>query len=171
MEIWKPVRGWEALYEVSDAGRIRSFDRRCATAHGGVAIRKGRVLSPVVKGKGYLAVTLADRAARKQVLVHSVVLLTFVGVRPEGLQACHFDDDKTNNRLSNLRYDTPEANNADALRNGVKPIRQRHGCAKLTEADVSAIRSSMVSNADISAAFGIHKAHAWSLRVQRHWKD
>ena len=171
MEIWKPVPGWEALYEVSDAGRIRSFDKRCGAAHGSIAIRRGRVLSPVVKAKHYLAVTLADKEVRKQVLVHSVVLLAFVGERPDGMQACHFDDDKTNNRLDNLRYDTPKANNADALRNGVKPIRERHGGAKLTEQDVAAIRHSNATNADIAMAFGIHKAHAWGLRAQRTWKE
>lgn len=45
--------------------------------------------------------------------VHLYVLETFVGPRPEGMQACHGDGDPANNRLSNLRWDTCSNNNLD----------------------------------------------------------
>lgn len=50
--------------------------------------------------------------------VHRLVLEAFVGPCPEGQQACHADDDKANNSLINLRWDSPSANAADMRRNG-----------------------------------------------------
>jgi hypothetical protein len=47
-----------------------------------------------------------------------LVLEAFVGPCPDGLEACHWDDDPTNNRLSNLRWDTSIANKRDMARNG-----------------------------------------------------
>jgi hypothetical protein len=42
--------------------------------------------------------------------VHDLVLLAFVGPKPEGLEVCHGNDVKADNRLQNLRYDTRSAN-------------------------------------------------------------
>jgi hypothetical protein len=53
-----------------------------------------------------------------QQLVHRVVLETFVGPCPDGMECCHNDDVKTNNRLDNLRWDTHDANVADKVKNG-----------------------------------------------------
>lgn len=41
-----------------------------------------------------------------------------MGSRPDGLVACHWNDDPADNRLSNLRWDTPSANSLDSVRNG-----------------------------------------------------
>jgi hypothetical protein len=41
----------------------------------------------------------------------------FVGLPEEGQIICHYDDDKQNNRLDNLRYDTQKANGEDRIRN------------------------------------------------------
>jgi hypothetical protein len=53
-----------------------------------------------------------------QQLVHRVVLETFVGSCPDGMECCHLDDVKTNNKLVNLRWDTHDANVVDKVRNG-----------------------------------------------------
>ena len=53
------------------------------------------------------------------------------------MEACHEDDDRTNNRLSNLRWDTPKANAADRDRNGKHPHGEQSARAKITEAIVA----------------------------------
>lgn len=58
--------------------------------------------------------------------VHQLVLEAFVGPRPEGMEACHWNDVCTDNRLENLRWDTTSANRHDQVRNG------RHAYAKRT---------------------------------------
>ena len=60
--------------------------------------------------------------------VHHLVLEAFVGLRPQGTEACHSDGDATNNRLDNLRWDTSESNKADAIRLGqFWPILRKKG--------------------------------------------
>lgn len=50
--------------------------------------------------------------------VHRLVLEAFVGPCPPGMEACHWNGIPGDNRLHNLRWDTPSANNADILRLG-----------------------------------------------------
>jgi hypothetical protein len=72
----------------------------------------GCLLSPYPSGKGYPTVTVKSRHRR----VHQLVLETFIGPRPPGLECCHWDGVKINNRLMNLRWDTHAANAADSRR-------------------------------------------------------
>lgn len=60
--------------------------------------------------------------------VHPLVLEAFVGPRPPGMEACHADGNKTNNALSNLRWDTKRANELDAIRLGTRPDPDRTHC-------------------------------------------
>jgi hypothetical protein len=73
--------------------------------------------------------------------IHLLVLETFMGPCPEGLQGCHNDGDKANNRLRNLRRDTPLANSHDRVQHGTLACGSRQGLAKLTEDDVVLARS------------------------------
>jgi len=54
----------------------------------------------------------------KTVYIHHLVLLAFVGPKPKGLVGCHNDGDVTNNKSSNLRWDTYTSNSLDAVRHG-----------------------------------------------------
>lgn len=68
---------------------------------------------------GYVVVNVRDLGGvYTNRLLHRLILETFVGPCPPGMQCCHYNDIKTDNRLENLRWDTPEANMRDALRNG-----------------------------------------------------
>jgi HNH endonuclease/NUMOD4 motif len=106
-ERWRRIPGYR-WYEVSDRGRVVS--------------RRGRVriLAQQMRGKPprlYPAVTLYRGGRAETRFVHQLVLLAFRGPRPDGMECCHENDVATDNRLSNLRYDTPTANAADRARN------------------------------------------------------
>ena len=119
MELWKDIPGWEGYYQVSDTGGVRSIDRIAQGRHGAHQY-KGRTLKQTPATKGYLTVKLSRSGIpQRGYQVHRLVLSAFVGECPEGLEACHADDVKTNNKLTNLRYDTSKNNTADAIRNGV----------------------------------------------------
>lgn len=118
VEKWRAIPGYEGRYEVSDQGQVRSLGLRVKARGGKTAFRKGKVLRTAVKAHGYLQVTLIDAKGRRWcALVHQLVCLAFVGPA-SGLQVCHWDGDRTNNCLSNLRYGTASDNSADRWRHG-----------------------------------------------------
>jgi len=125
-ETWLPVVGYEGLYEVSDLGRVRSLPK--VTSRGGrmaapVVRMPGKVLKPVpTKKGGYLTIRLyplnGGKGTSRSYRIHRLVLAAFVGPCPPGLEGCHYDGDPKNNALTNLRWDTYEANRADMRRHG-----------------------------------------------------
>ena len=100
-----------------------------------------RRLNPTRTSKNEFIVSLANTGiAGRRGYVHRLVLEAFVGPCPEGMECCHWDGDRTNNRLSNLRWDTPTANAADRERHGRKTQGERQHLAKLDERRVREIR-------------------------------
>lgn len=105
MEIWKDVLGYEGLYRVSNLGRFRSSDGTLRSV-----TREPR--------NGYCRVSVRKDGKKKSLYIHSLVLEAFVGPRPTGMDCCHNNDDKADNRLCNLRWDSRANNLADRKRNG-----------------------------------------------------
>jgi len=132
-EEWRPVVGWEGLYEVSDQGRVRSLNRTVACKFGSTKLYKGRTLTGSVNPKtGYRTATLVDAAKgrKKYAVIHRLVLEAFVGPCPPGMECCHGDLDRSNEALSNLRWDTRSANTLDAVRHRTNAHARKDGCAK-----------------------------------------
>lgn len=109
-EIWKAVAGFPC-YDVSDQGRVRSYMKKAGNGRWVTAKEPQKVLKPSVnKRNGYLGVGLRSNGESHYLRVASLVMLTFVGERPEGQEICHNNGDSADNRLVNLRYDTRSAN-------------------------------------------------------------
>lgn len=125
IEAWLPVVGYEGLYEVSNQGRMQSLDRwvRVAYKSGIEAVKflRGRILkqAPFGTDRKYLCVNLSKDGEQHTVAVQYLVLEAFVGPRPVGMHGCHSDDNGHNNRLTNLRWDTPKGNYEDREKNGI----------------------------------------------------
>lgn len=101
-EIWKPVVGYEGLYEVSNFGRVRSVDHYVHHYRGGLKVVRGRILKPSFSGTGYLQVRLGAKSNNH--LVHRLVAEAFIP-NPDNLpQVNHKDEDKTNNCVENLEW-------------------------------------------------------------------
>ena len=118
VEQWKPVNGYEGIYEVSSHGRVRSLDRTVTYSGGRVRRYKGKVRRTPLNQNGYPRVNLSRQGKDQTRYVHSLVAETFIGSRPEGMEVCHNDGDSTNNHLDNLRYDTSSDNELDKVRHG-----------------------------------------------------
>lgn len=127
-ERWLPVPDWEGLYEVSDHGRVRSLARTIIRSNGRPYSVPERILTERVGSMGYPQVSLCRDNKIRQASVHVLVLEAFDRPRPEGHHACHWDDIKTNNHVSNLRWGTPSDNAQDALRNGHNHYAKRDEC-------------------------------------------
>ena len=112
-EIWKPVVGFEGLYEVSNFGRVRNLGYRYGQ-HASNIIMKQR------NNKGYMSITLHKDSKRFQRMVHRLVYEAFVGKIPEWrpkdkgdvkMEINHKDENRSNNRLDNLELITHTKNN------------------------------------------------------------
>lgn len=127
-ERWLPVVDWEGLYEVSDLGRVRSVER---VVQFGAQTRlvPSTVLKPGKNRQGVLYVNLSNGTNQVK-RVHQLVLEAFVGPRPPGMEGCHWDDNKENNALTNLRWDTHSANMFDKVRNGGCHQSQKTHCPR-----------------------------------------
>lgn len=108
-ENWKPIKGYEGLYEVSNFGRIRSLDRIDSLGR----IKKGQELKPNFDGrKNYLHVNLSKNGKKKSVQVHTLVANAFCNNPNKYNEINHIDECKTNNRAENLEWCTRSYNNS-----------------------------------------------------------
>jgi hypothetical protein len=165
-EQWRTIKSHPA-YEVSDHGRVR----RQTSGRGAIP---GRVLRYRPSTKGYARAALHDENGRHDVLVHVLVLTTFVGPRPTpNHQVNHRDGDKSNNHVSNLEWATPKENNQHAWDTGLQKPRPGtlNGRARLTEADVQAIRASTEADRKIAPRYGVSRSLIGQIRRRETWKD
>jgi hypothetical protein len=91
MEQWKPIPGYEGLYEISDLGNVKN-------------VRTGRILKPT-NNKGYLLAGLSKNSEKKAFRVHQLVAMAFLEHVPCGhkITVDHINEIKTDNRLENLQ--------------------------------------------------------------------
>lgn len=168
-EIWKAAYGWEGFYDVSTHGRARSVSRLARHAKGGTQKIVGQILKPCFHDFGYVVWGFSSNGKQCIVYAHTVILQTFVGLRPDGFQACHNDGDPRNCNLDNLRWDTVQSNNNDKKIHGTTGRGSKNPGSKLTEADVIAIRSASGLNRDIAKPYGIHPDTVSLIKTRRRW--
>ena len=170
-EIWAAIPGWSG-YEASNLGRIRSVTRTVLTKQGPMVF-KGRVLMTCVAKNHHPSITLHLGGKGKTIPVHRLVLLAFVGPPPPGMEACHYNCDWTDNRLENLRWDTPKANVADSIREGTQIRGEKSVHAKLTSSDVIRIRElvdSGIPQKEMISLFGVTQPQVSRIVLRKNWK-
>lgn len=121
VEVWKPIPGYEDMYEVSSLGGVRSVTRKIKVGNR-TSTYTGRPLNvtPTGRQRQYRKVTLSNyNKERKQRQVHQLMLEAFAGVRPEGYVARHLNDVGSDNRVCNLAWGTAKENRLDRIRNGL----------------------------------------------------
>ena len=169
LELWRPIPGYEGFYEAGDLGNIRSVDRIVNAKRGLSRSYPGRVLRQYVTKTGRRTVNLSKKGKTRTEFVHRLVLSAFKGECPEGWYGCHKDGNASNNRLNNLRWDTPASNSADARLHGTQVKGETHGMTKLSEDAVRAIRASSGSAVEIGKQFGVSDSAVRLIRKRRRW--
>lgn len=109
---WRPVKGYEGKYEVSDTGEVYSEPRKDSD---GREVH-GKILKQNLVGKGYDKVALMKDGKYKNELVHRLVAKAF---KPEAdaksLQVSHRNEKKDDNHSSNLEWQTKERNENEKI--------------------------------------------------------
>ena len=166
-DAWRPVVGYEGVFEVSSLGQVR----RVAPAKG--TKRLGQPLTPQVEANGYLKLRLRNGDGGRGHYVHRLVAAAFLGPCPPGNEVHHRDHDRTNNTASNLEYVTRSENMracADAGRtNAMRGEENPH--SKLTEVAVREIRSlyPSVSGPKLAVRYGVNSKTIYLILKGEKW--
>lgn len=110
---WRPIPGWEGLYELSNSGAVRSLRN---TRGALLETPKDRLLT--VGSHGYLCVSLGRDGTSVVRTVHSLLMQVFGPPGEEGDEVRHVDGNKLNISLSNLKWGTSKQNSADLKAHG-----------------------------------------------------
>lgn len=133
------------------------------------------ILTPF-KTRGYNMVDLRINGKRYCRYIHTLVLLTFVGPKPEGYVTRHFPDrDRTNNKLENLSWGTSKENAADAIKHGTvhRAIGINNASAKLNNEDVIEIKRLLKlgeTQSVIAKKFKISEYIISRIKLGKNWK-
>jgi len=168
-EIWRDIPGFEGAYQVSDLGRVRGLGRT-VYHQGGRRFVCERILRPGSTRSGHYHV-VRGRGGKggKHIIarVHALVLLAFVGPRPQELEIRHLNGIPTDNRLINLEYATRSRNRLDIKWHDGNALRP------LTPQDVLRIKQRLdfVTNAELAQEYKVSASTISDIRCGRTHKD
>ena len=153
---WRPVKGYEGLYIVSNMGEVRSLPRMVAMNYKGketMAYRPGVLLKQCVSNSGYKQVHLYKDGVGKPILVHRLVAMTFIPNPWDLPQVNHKDENRLNNRVENLEW-------CSAKYNGSYGERPSKYMRKVSQYTISGVKvATYDSLADAARAVGCHYTH------------
>ena len=109
-EVWRDVKGYEGLYQVSSNGRVKSLERTFIDKIGRERCVKECILKPGMDKGGYLRVGLCDGEKRKTFKVHRLVCEAYHENPDNKPQVNHINEIKTDNRACNLEWCTRKQN-------------------------------------------------------------
>ena len=161
-EIWKPVKGYEADYTVSNLGNIKKQIG---------SIKK--VMSGFLSDYGYMRVGLTSKQECVNLYIHRLVLETFIGSCPVGREARHLNGNKLDNRLSNLAWGTPKENALDRAKHGHTIQGKKCWNSKLTDDDIRNIRKEYKAGKtqkQIAIEYGVTQPTIGCVILRKTWK-
>lgn len=175
-EIWKPIDGYEGIYEVSNLGRVKSLKKI-------VLFRfpdkkrfiPDRIFKKSVNVYGYIIVSLHLNLKIKQFRVHRLVARAFIPNPENKPYVNHIDGNKQNNRVDNLEWCTAQENSIHAVKSGLlrnSSLRgDLHNSLKLKFKQVEEIRELRNTGMGlkfIASMYGISKDYTSKLVNYKH---
>jgi hypothetical protein len=155
-------------YSISKNGAVLSVRGK----HGPRPWSKAKPVSPLNK-RGYLCVKIKNDNGLRQAYIHSLVLETYVGPKPNSHQCRHLDGCRSNNNLDNLCWGTAVENQSDKVLHDTGCRGETHGRSVLKEADIIEIRNQHEAGekpVNIAKKFSVSMTRIWSIVNRHSWK-
>ena len=172
--IWKDIKGYEGLYQVSDSGKVKSLTRKNIRRDGVVRILKGKKINPKLSKHGYLFVTLSKNGKLKNMSIHRLVAVAFIDNSHNKMEVNHKDGNKLNNSVDNLEWMTRKENMLHAKKN--KLINYKGDSSpnrKLTVENSKQIRKlyekGKFTQSEIGKMFNVHQSVISNVINNKSW--
>jgi hypothetical protein len=163
-EVWKDVKDFEGLYQVSNLGNVKR-------------LKSKRVLSERLIGRsldryGYVKRTLSKDGKNFCFTEHRLVAMAFVKNSENKLTVNHINGIKTDNRVENLEWSTSLENKQHAIKTGLTNLKGiNHGRCKLTEEQVLEIKKIGFSQTrmSLSKKYGVARITISRIIKKENW--
>lgn len=160
-------------YAINESGVVLSICGHGFGAGTNLPWADAKQIKPTTGTGGYQFVSLRHDGRTSRASVHALVITTFVGPCPLGMQCRHLDGNRTNNHVSNLAWGTPLENQHDRIRHGTNNKGSNVCTSKLTDNDVLEIRRRAAngeSKVDIAKDFPVNPPNISHIVLRRSWK-
>jgi hypothetical protein len=157
MEVWKYIKGYEGLYQISNLGQIKN--------------NKGKYSIIGIDNCGYYRLNLKKNGKQKTHRVHRLLALVFIENTYNKPFINHIDGNKLNNSLDNLEWCTAKENIIHAVQNKLRIAlkKENHGRAILDTEKVALIRSNQISLSYALKVYGISKTQYYRVKNGEGW--
>lgn len=156
-------------YAITKDGRVWS-KKRVTLSHYSV---KGKWLKPRQTTAGYCEAVLFCVGKEYKKAVHRLVLETYVGPCPPGMECRHLDGNSLNNRLNNLKWGTHQENVQDAIKQKTFAMGENHFYAKLKASDVRIIiyvaLTGLFTHQEIADQYGVQQSCISRILQRKRW--
>ena len=171
LETWRDVEFYEGLYQVSSLGRVKSLKRETKTGY-----RGGKILKPSKGKQPYCSVALSRDGVSEKIRVHRLVAKAFLEEDKKRTHVDHINNNKLDNRASNLQWVTHKENTRMAFDDGLVSVCKGvdAGSNKLSEKEVLQIRDSCkngdLNGRELAEKYNVGQSTIYSIIHRRKWR-
>ena len=175
-EVWKPIDGYEGLYEISNKGRVKALERIHNQYANGVFYKtnkyKSRIKKQAFTDRGYLFTSLSKGGETIQRRISRLVAQAFIP-NPENKDTVnHKDGIKIDNTVEFLEWHTQGENNRHALTTGLRnTVGENVHWAKLKKEKVVEIFLDSGTDLELSKKYGVPRTTISHIRKRQTWKS
>lgn len=176
-EVWKDIREYKGLYQVSNLGRVKSLSRTYTRTIKGTTFKQNVKERILKQGESiYPLVNLYKKGKNKVIYIHTLVTEAFLGKKRKGLVVNHKDGNRNNNNIKNLEYCTQKENMIHARETGLTTIQYGEDTsgAKLTEQQVLEIHELAINKTytqkEIGKMYGIDGSQVSRIKNKIYWR-
>lgn len=164
-EVWKDVKGFEGLYQVSNLGNVKRLISKRVLAE--------RFIGSSIDRYGYVKRVLSKDGKNHCFTEHRLVATAFLENFKNKATVNHINGIKTDNRVDNLEWNTALENKQHAVNSGLTNLKGvNHPRCKLSDKEVLEIRDIGFSQTrtSLSKKYGVSRNNILGIINRRYWK-